>query len=119
MQQPDSLWRDAIGRMLSEGHGDLEPPDPAPLISDLQRGSWIRHPDARMLYHRSAGRILLYCSGEGFDLTDSAENLERVQTLCTQWEWPAVLIRDCLADADLRQCLLTLAARGAIYSDEN
>ena len=115
---PD-LWRDAVGRMLSDASPGPAAEDPPPLISDLLRGPWIRHPDTRMLFHESADAIRLYCNGDVYPLPRDEATRERIGTLCREQEWPRSLVSECVGHEALARCLMALAANGAIVPDED
>jgi 50S ribosomal protein L16 3-hydroxylase len=121
LDQSPELWRDAIGKMLSDSPVSMpEPESDQPVyLSDLQASGWIRHPETRLLYHRSAASIEVYCNGAVHELPNDGEILEQLQKLCENHEWPADLMRESIRFEALRELLLELATHHAIlpYSD--
>ena len=120
LQQSQSLWQDAVGKMLSDSVlTSPENPDQPIYISDLQSRPWIRHPETRLFYHCSASSIQVYYNGRVHDMPQQPEVLEHLQQLCAHREWPATLINACIEIEPLRDLLIELAANGAIISEEN
>jgi 50S ribosomal protein L16 3-hydroxylase len=117
LEQSPELWRDAVGKMLSDSAAAREDDADQPIyVSDLQAGAWIRHPETRLFYHASAETIEVYYNGNMHQLPHSDELLERLQELCDLREWPAALIRRCLQFEALEKLLLELAENGAILA---
>ena len=115
LQQSDDLWRDAVGKMLSDSSaGEAAPRDQPVFVSDLLAGSWIRHPETRMFFHRSAEEIRFYYNGRQRQLPNRSEVIEHLQHLCERREWPADLIERCIGIEPLEALLVELATNGAI-----
>ena len=123
LEQSDELWRDAVGKMLSDSAASREEGDDQPFfVSDLQSCDWLRHPETRLFFHRGRDLIRVYHNGNLSELTHSGEVLELLQQLCAERVWPAALLRRCIALEDLEKLLLELAENGAILplrDDEN
>ena len=121
LEQSPGLWCDAIGKMLSDSA--VATPDDVnsqPVhLSDLQSSSWIRHPESRILYHCSAQTIEVYYNGHVHRLPQQPEILEKLQTLCENYEWSAELIRESLKIESLGNLLIELATNQAILPIED
>ena len=115
LEQSPELWRDAVGKMLSDSAAGREDDGDQPFyVSDLLANGWIRHPETRLFYHASANRIEVYYNGNLHELPRRDEILERLQQLCDLREWPVSLINRCLEIEALEKFLLELAEKGAI-----
>jgi len=116
LEQSPELWRDAIGKLLSDSavatpdDNDLQPV----YLSDLQACNWIRHPESRILYHRSADTIEVYYNGQMHELPQQPEILEQLQKLCENYEWSTELMRESIEIEALRDLLIELATNHAI-----
>ncbi len=116
--QSHNLWRDAIGKMLSDSPVALpDDADQAACISDLQSSAWLLHPETRMFYHRSADSIEVYYNGRVHELPQSEEVLEHLQQLCGRREWSATLINACIKVEPLAALLAEMASNNAIIQD--
>ena len=115
LAQSDNLWRDAVGKMLSDSAASREDAGDQPIfVSDLQSGDWIRHPETRFLHHLSADSIEVYYNGNLHLLPRSEAILDCLRELAARREWPAELIRRCIDIEALKNLLLELAENGAI-----
>jgi len=115
LQQSHRLWQDAVGKMLSDSPVVLPDNTDQPVyISDLQSSAWLRHPETRMFYHRSASSIEVYYNGRVHELPQSKEVLEHLQQLCDQREWPAALLNACIEVEPFAALLIEMASNGAI-----
>ena len=115
LQQSHNLWQDAVGKMLSDSPVALPDNTDQPVyISDLQSSAWLRHPETRMFYHRSANSIEVYYNGRVHELPQSEEILEHLQQLCDQREWSATLVNACIEVEPFEALLIEMASNGAI-----
>jgi 50S ribosomal protein L16 3-hydroxylase len=115
LEQSPLLWRDAVGKMLSDSTAGREDGAEQPVyVSDLQAGAWIRHPETRLFYHLSAETVEVYYNGNMHELPHGDEILALLQELCDLYEWPAALISRCLQVDCFEKLLLELAENGAI-----
>jgi len=90
LEKSDDLWRDAVGKMLSDSSAGQENETEQPIfVSDLLAGDWICHPETRLLFHRSNDSIQLYYNGLVHELPNQADVLDHLQQLCDLREWPA------------------------------
>ena len=116
IQDSPELWRDAIGKMLSDS--SVTAPDAASdqpvLLSDLQACSWVRHPETRLFFHRSETTLAVYFNGQVRELQNRPELLELLQTLCDHREWSNGLIQQALRLEEMQALLLELATQNAI-----
>ncbi len=116
----DALWPDAIGKMLSDSAVIGDPDADLPVyVSDLQGGSWFRHPETRLLYHHATDGIRLYFNGRMQKLPNDDDLLALVQQLCDQRELSPALIKACLRHDALEALLLELARHNAIIKSDN
>jgi 50S ribosomal protein L16 3-hydroxylase len=116
LHHSDSLWQDAVGKMLSDSTVTGRENDDQPIyISDLQSGAWMRHPETRMFYHQSEERgISVYYNGCMHQLPQRPDILEQLQQLCEHREWSTSLINACIEIEPLETLLIELASNGAI-----
>lgn len=115
LERSPELWRDAVGKMLSDSAVATPDGDDQPVyLSDLQASDWIRHPETRLFYHRSAHGIEVYYNGRVHGLPQCAEVLEQLQKLCENREWSVELMRESVAVEGLRDLLIELATNHAI-----
>ena len=115
LDQPPGLWRDAVGKMLSDSAiGEAEESEQPVFVSDLLKTGWNRHPETRLLYHLSESEIRLYYNGNVHTLPRRPEILDLLRQLCEQREWPAALVARCVDIEALEKLLLELASRSAI-----
>jgi len=120
LQQPQSLWQDAVGKMLSDSVLTApEYPEQPIYISDLQSCAWLRHPETRLFYHRSATNIEVYYNGRVHELPSSPEILDHLQQLCENHEWSSTLINTCIDIEPLAGLLIELASNAAILPDKD
>lgn len=119
LEQSPGLWRDAVGKMLSDSAiGEQDEAEQPVYVSDLQATAWMRHPETRMLFHASDSDIQLYYNGNRHHLPCSPEVLENLRELCERREWPARLINRCIDIEPLEKLLVELASSGAIIPIE-
>ena len=116
LEQSPELWRDAIGKLLSDSA--VTAPDDnereSVNLSDLQASGWIRHPESRILYHRSAQAIEVYYNGQMHELPLQPEILEQLQKLCENYQWSVELMHESIEIEALRNLLIELATSHAI-----
>ena len=118
LQQSQSLWLDAVGKMLSDSAVALPENSDQPIyISDLQSCAWLRHPETRIFYHRSDKSIEVYYNGRVHELSKEREVLAHLQRLCEHREWSAELINSCIEIEPLKALLIELASNGAIIPE--
>ena len=115
------LWRDAIGKLLSDSPVVRDAADDQPIhISDLQASAWVKHPETRLLYIADAGEIRCYYNGRIHTLPADGEILDRLRALCARREWSRDFIASLMEIEPLARLLLDLADHGAIYpADES
>lgn len=120
LEQPAELWRDSVGKLLSDSAatppGDADQPV---YISDLLACAWIRHPETRLLFHQQADGIQFYCNGQVYELPAQDQLRGCIEALCEQREWSQELIHRCIAIEELQSLLTDLAQRGAILPLED
>lgn len=120
LDAPPGLWRDAVGKMLSDSalarQEELEQPV---YVSDLQAGPWIRHPETRLYYHESEREIQVYYNGNKHSLPRREDVLQGLRQLCEQREWSSRLINQCIDIEPLEELLIALASHGAILSADD
>ena len=115
LAQSDDLWRDAVGKMLSDSAASREDAGDQPIfISDLQSGDWVRHPETRFLHHLSEDTIEVYYNGNLHLMPRNQAIVDCLRELCERREWPAALMRRCVDIEAVKTLLLELAENGAI-----
>ena len=116
LQSSPRLWRDAVGKMLSDS--SVTTPDDASqqpiLLSDLQSCSWVRHPETRLFFHRSSDTLAVFFNGQVRELANKPAQIELLKTLCNQREWSIGLIQQAIQEEELQSLLLELATSNAI-----
>ena len=118
LQASPSVWRDTVGRMLSDSSATADPSETVAIaLADLDSGDWMPHPETRLLFHRRDGAIDVYCNGEVYALPDEAGVVETLLQLCENRLWPHDLLQRAFAVEPLRNLLFTLASCGAIIRD--
>jgi len=118
-EQSPELWRDAVGKMLSDSPVNQDDENDQPIyVSDLQACGWTRHPETRLIYHRAEQNIRVYYNGRMHELPYSPEILEHLQQLCAQREWSAQFINQCIDIEALEKLLIELASNSAILPIE-
>ncbi len=120
LEQSDELWLDAVGKMLTESPlAHAETRDQPVYISDLLVGDWMRHPDTRMLYHRSANRLRFYYNGQVHEMPAEDTIVEWLQQLCERREWSREMLGECIRIESLEALVLEMANQGAIIMIED
>lgn len=116
LHESSTVWRDAVGKMLSDSAATAPDEDDAQPIylSDLQACAWIRHPETRLFYHRSEETLEVYYNGLVHSLPNQPGNLEQLQKLCENREWSAGLMRESIRIEAFQKLLLELASNHAI-----
>ena len=116
LHESSTVWRDAVGKMLSDSAATAPDEDDAQPIylSDLQACAWIRHPETRLFYHRSKETLEVYYNGLVHTLPNQPGNLEQLQKLCENREWSAGLMRESIRIEAFQKLLLELASNHAI-----
>ncbi|CAD7840514.1 MAG: FIG002776: hypothetical protein [Olavius algarvensis Gamma 3 endosymbiont] len=118
-EQSPELWRDAVGKMLSDSAVGQDSENEQPIyVSDLQSRAWIRHPETRLFYHLTEQAIQLYCNGRMHELPRCPKTLELLQQFCARREWSAQFINRCIDVEALEKLLVELASNSAILPIE-
>ncbi|MDH3763132.1 MAG: cupin domain-containing protein [Gammaproteobacteria bacterium] len=114
------LWRDAVGKMLSDSAVVQDEENDQPVfVSDLQACGWVRHPETRLFYHLAEQSIQVYYNGHMHQLERNPEILELLQQLCDRREWTAQFINRCIDIEALEKLLVELASNSAILPVED
>ena len=119
MDQPEQLWIDSVGKLLSDstvGGKDSDNP-PAPPQS-LFKNNWILSSESRLLYYRSASSISLYCNGHSYQLPNSDPVIEFIQNLCESRFLSAESIAACRMQKPLIETIVELEKNGALVLAE-
>jgi 50S ribosomal protein L16 3-hydroxylase len=117
MDQPESLWVDSIGKLLSDSlvAGDDHPPAPP---HNLFEHSWMINPESRVMYHRSDSGIRFYCNGRSYELPDSELIIGFIQSLCELRYLSAECLDDCRGQKSLIEMLIDLEKTGTLLMCE-
>lgn len=115
LDQPDSLWVDSIGKLLSDTViGESDDALQFTSFEQFLGGEWMINPDSKVLYHGDNTTIRFYCNGQVTELPNTASRLKAVQQLCTGIELPDFLVKQCQQDSELNQLLLKMANHNAL-----
>ncbi len=120
LDQPDSLWRDAVGKLLSDTAmvGQHRTNSDASL-NEIINHRWIINPDCKMLYHQGNSIVKFYCNGRVFELPNSEQTIEFVQDLCENRCLTPKLIGACHGNESMANLIVELVAIEAfIPADE-
>ena len=113
MEQPEALWIDSIGKLLSDSlvAGDDHPPARP---HNLFKHSWMINPESRLMYHRADSGIRFYCNGRSYELPDSGPAIEFIQSLCELRYLSAECLDDCRSQKPLIEMLIDLEKTGTL-----
>lgn len=115
LEQPDTLWQAAIGKLLSDGgmaeRDEIEAPTE---FKALRKTRWMKNVDSKMLYHLANDKLQFYCNGEMHELAANDANLGVIQQLCLQRYLPPALLDACASNPALEQLMINLATCSAI-----
>lgn len=117
MDQPESLWVDSIGKLLSDSLVAGNDHSPARLQS-LFKHSWMINPESRVMYHRGDSGIRFFCNGRSYELPDSDPVIEFIQNLCELRYLSAACIDDCRSQKPLLEMLIDLEKTGTLLMCE-
>ncbi len=115
LDQPDSLWVDSIGKLLSDTV--IDESDETSKFTNFEQllgGEWMINPDSKILYHRDDTAIRFYCNGQVTELLNTTSRLKAVQQFSSCVELPMLLVKQCQQDSELNQLLLDMANRNAL-----
>ena len=117
MDQPESLWVDSIGKLLTDNlvAGNDHPPARP---HSLFKHSWMINPESRVMYHRGDSAIRFYCNGRSYELPDSDPVIEFIQNLCELRYLSAACIDDCRSQKPLLEMLIDLEKTGTLLMCE-
>jgi len=117
MDQPEFLWVDSIGKLLTDSlvAGNDHPPARP---HSLFKHSWMINPESRVMYHRGDSAIRFYCNGRSYELPNSEPVIEFVQNLCESRYLSAVCIDDCRSQKPLLEMLIDLEKTGTLLMCE-
>ncbi len=120
LEQPQSLWIDAVGKLLSdtvisnEGQGaDFSN------LEQLQSHTWIVNPNTRMLYHREDPIIHFYFNGQCADISASDTTESFIQQLCSVDELTLEMLEIAKSQPQLTALLVKMANSDAIIRFES
>jgi len=119
MDQPEQLWIDSVGKLLSDSTVGGKDPDSPPAPShSLFKNNWMLSPESRLLYYSSASGISLYCNGHSYQLPNSDPVIEFIQNLCESRILSAASIAACRMQKPLVDTLVELEKIGALVLAE-
>lgn len=119
MDQPESLWVDSVGKLLSDSMvGDDDPDSHPARPQSLFNNNWVVNPESRMLYYRSDSGIRFYCNGRSYKLPNSNPVIEAIQNLCELRFLSATSIDACRLQKPLIEMLSDLEKSGALVPAE-
>jgi len=120
LDQPDALWQNAIGKLLSDGvMGEIGEFDVPTEFDALCKYRWVKNVDSKMLYYLANENLQFYCNGEMYQLSTSDAVIDVIQTLCSQRRLSPSLLNACATIVPLEQLMLSLANTSAILPEED
>jgi 50S ribosomal protein L16 3-hydroxylase len=116
LEQSPVLWRDAVGKMLSDSAVAIPAGEEEQAVSlpELLASEWMRHPETRLYFHLCEHTIEIYFNGSVHSLARQADNLEQLHKLCENYAWSHALIQESIQLPEIRELLLELATKRAI-----
>ena len=117
LDQPESLWVDSIGKLLSDSLVASDDHSPARSQS-LFKHSWMINPESRVMYHRGDSGIRFYCNGRSYALPDSDPVIDFIQNLCELRYLSAERMDDCRGQKPLVEMLIDLEKTGTLLMCE-
>ena len=119
MEQPEYLWVDSVGKLLSDSIVASKDPDFAPTRRhSLFEQNWTISPESRMLYYCSDSDISFYCNGQCYKLPNSDSVIDFIQNLCEVRFLSAASIEACRMQKPLIEMLFELEKTGALLPAE-
>ena len=115
LDQPENLWIDSIGKLLSDAVvSDLSEATDFRRFDDLLDHQWMVNPDSKFLYHRDNETIRFFYNGQVSELTNTSASLSVIRQLCRCTELPVELLKQCRESLELESLLLDMANRTAL-----
>jgi 50S ribosomal protein L16 3-hydroxylase len=119
VQQPEALWVDSVGKLLSDSLVAAKDPDRSPTrLDSLFGNNRVVNPESRMLYHRGDSVISFFCDGRSYKLPNSKPVIEIIQSLCERRFLSATSIDACRAQKSMIEMLADLELSGALLMEE-
>ena len=105
LEQPRAVWRNAIGKLLSDSlvsasHSGNDTPSSAPFPD----GDWVVNPSSKLLYYHGGEMLTLFHDGQASQVPYSPTRLDCLQKLCAGQ--PTRELLECLTTDDEMQALL-------------
>lgn len=120
LDQPDELWQEAIGKLLSDGvMSEIDEFEVPTDFETLAQYRWMKNVDSKMLYYLAGKKVQFYCNGEMHELSATTEVIEVIQQLCLHRILPPALMDACATNLELEQLMVDLATSSAILPDED
>jgi len=119
MDQPEYLWVDSVGKLLSDSMVAGNHPDTPPARrNDIFKNNWLINPESRILYYRGDSDISFYCDGQCYKLPNSDLTIEFIQNLCEFRFLSRASIDACRTQKPLIEMLFELEKTGALVPAE-
>ena len=119
LDQPDKLWQEAIGKLLSDGvMGETDEFEVPTEFEALSEYNWVKNVDSKMLYHLADDNLQFYCNGEMHELAANSGVVDVIQKLCSQHYLSPALLDSCATNPGLKQLIMKLAMSSAILPDD-
>ncbi len=120
LDQPEAVWTDAIGKLLSDTVVNHDSQVQAiNMIDQMQHENWVINPHTRMLYHVDGSRIRFYYNGQSTVLQRNAAIEVFVQNLCCTGEITPHMFDSARTEAELADLLIKMANTNAIILIED
>lgn len=120
LDQPQSVWTDAMGKLLSDAAiNEQEESFQIGNLDDLFKEDWMINPDSKSLYYQGDSSIRFYCNGNLSLLPNTELALEFVKHLCGNIVIDAEFIKKYAKESALSEFLIVMANNHAIIPVEN
>ena len=120
LDQPQSVWTDAMGKLLSDAAiNEQEASFQIGNLDDLFKEDWMINPDSKSLYYQGDSSIRFYCNGSLSLLPNTELALEFVKHLCGNIVIDAEFIKKYAKESALSEFLIVMANNHAIIPVEN
>ena len=120
LDQPEALWTDAVGKLLSDTVINNDAQNQSiNRLDQMQQENWAINPDTRMLYHVNGSSIRFYYNGQCTVLQRNAGIEVFVQNLCSTGEIMPHMFDNARKEVQLADLLIKMANTNAIVLVED
>jgi len=120
LDQPEALWTDAVGKLLSDTVINSDAQNQSIKTLDQMQGKdWAINPDTRMLYHADGSSIRFYYNGQCEVLHKNSDSELFVQNLCCTGEITPPMFESARTEVQLADLLIKMANINAVVLIED